>query len=226
MIRLVGAGKVYQMGAVAVRALHDVDLGIDAGEYVGVVGPSGSGKTTLMELLGCLSRPTSGRYEFEGRRVEAIDDTALARLRGERIGFVFQTFNLLPRLTATENVELPLLYRRVPRHERRRRALALLERVGLAARAAHRPGELSGGERQRVAIARALVNRPAVVFADEPTGNLDSATGEAIMSLFEGLHRDGQTLVIVTHDPSIAARVRRLVRLRDGRIEDDQRRVA
>jgi len=226
MIRLVGAGKVYQMGAVSVRALHDVDLVIDAGEYVGVVGPSGSGKTTLMELLGCLSRPTTGRYEFEGRRVDALDDTALAGLRGERIGFVFQTFNLLPRLTATENVELPLLYRHVPRHERRQRALALLERVGLTARAAHRPSELSGGERQRVAIARALVNRPAVVFADEPTGNLDSATGEAIMSLFEGLHRDGQTLVMVTHDPSIAARVRRLVRLRDGRIEDDQRRVA
>ena len=226
MIRLHDVRKVYEMGAVAVRALDGIDLDIGAGEYVGVVGPSGSGKTTLMELLGCLSRPTSGSYTFEGRRVEAIDDAGLAAIRGERIGFVFQTFNLLPRLTAVENVELPLLYRRVPRRERHARATLLLERVGLTARAGHRPGELSGGERQRVAIARALVNRPAVVFADEPTGNLDSATGEAILALFEGLHADGQTIVIVTHDPRIAARVGRLVRLRDGRVEDDVRRVA
>ena len=226
MIRLRDVRKVYEMGAVAVRALDGIDLDIGAGEYVGVVGPSGSGKTTLMELCGCLSRPTSGSYTFEGRRVDAIDDAGLAAVRGERIGFVFQTFNLLPRLTAVENVELPLLYRRVPRRERRARAAQLLERVGLGARAGHRPGELSGGERQRVAIARALVNRPVVVFADEPTGNLDTATGESILALFEALHAAGQTIVIVTHDPRIAARVGRLVRLRDGRIEDDVRRVA
>ena len=221
MIRLHAVSKVYATGAAAVRALDCVDLAIGAGEYVGIVGPSGSGKTTLMEVLGCLSRPSSGTYEFEARRVDAIDDAGLAVLRGARIGFVFQTFNLLPRLTAAENVELPLLYRRVPRRERRERALAFLDRVGLAARAEHRPSELSGGERQRVAIARALVNHPAVVFADEPTGNLDTTTSEAILALFEGLHRDGQTLVIVTHDPRIAERVTRLIRLRDGRIEQD-----
>ena len=226
MIHLRGVHKVYQMGTVEVRALAGVDLEIGAGEYVGVVGPSGSGKTTLMELLGCLSRPSAGTYEFEGRCVDAVDDGGLAALRGERLGFVFQTFNLLPRLTAAENVELPLLYRRVPRRERRERALLLLEHVGLAARAGHRPSELSGGERQRVAIARALVNRPAVVFADEPTGNLDTATGDSILALFEALHGGGQTIVLVTHDPRIAARVHRLVGLRDGRIESDHRRVA
>lgn len=225
MIQLRAVTKIYPMGEVEVRALHGIDVEILRGEYVGVVGPSGSGKTTLMELLGCLSRPTAGTYEFEGNRIDRIDDTALAALRGERIGFVFQTFNLLPRLTATENVELPLLYRRVPRRERRERALALLERVGLAGRARHRPTELSGGERQRVAIARALVNRPSVVLADEPTGNLDTATGDSIMALFEQLHRSGQTIVVVTHDPRIAQRVGRLIRLRDGRVEGDARHV-
>ncbi len=224
MIRLRDVTKVYAMGSAEVRALAGVDVHITPGEYVGVMGPSGSGKTTLMEVLGCLSRPTTGAYEFEGRRIDAIDEEALAALRGERIGFVFQTFNLLPRLTAAENVELPLLYRRVPRRARRERALALLAQVGLAERATHRPGELSGGERQRVAIARALVNRPAVILADEPTGNLDTATGEAILGLFERLHRDGQTIVIVTHDPRIGERVHRLLRLRDGRIEGDERR--
>jgi len=226
MIQLRAVTKIYPMGKAEVRALHGIDVEILRGEYVGVVGPSGSGKTTLMELLGCLSRPTAGTYEFEGNRIDRIDDTALSALRGERIGFVFQTFNLLPRLTTTENVELPLLYRRVPRRERRTRALALLERVGLASRARHRPTELSGGERQRVAIARALVNRPSVVLADEPTGNLDTATGDSIMELFEQVHRNGQTIVVVTHDPRIAQRVGRLIRLRDGRVEGDEHHPA
>jgi putative ABC transport system ATP-binding protein len=211
------------MGDAAVHALRGVDLAIEAGEFVGVMGPSGSGKTTLMDIVGCLSRPSAGVYEFEGRRVDQLDDAALTRVRGERIGFVFQAFNLLPRLTAAENVELPLLYRRVPRARRRERALAMLDRVGLSARAAHRPGELSGGERQRVAIARALVNDPPVVLADEPTGALDTATGEAIMDLIEGLNRDGHAVVVVTHDPRIAARVRRIVHLRDGALERDER---
>jgi len=223
IVHLRGVTKTYAMGDAAVHALRDVDLAIAAGEFVGVMGPSGSGKTTLMDIVGCLSRPSAGVYEFEGRRVDQLDDTALARVRGERIGFVFQTFNLLPRLTAAENVELPLLYRRIPRARRRERALALLARVGLSARAAHRPGELSGGERQRVAIARALVNDPPVVLADEPTGALDTATGDAIMDLIEALNREGHAVVLVTHDPRIAARVRRIVHLRDGAVERDER---
>jgi putative ABC transport system ATP-binding protein len=224
IVRLRSVSKVYDMGlAAVVNALRGVDLEIGAGEYVGVMGPSGSGKTTLMDIIGCLSRPTTGTYEFDGRRVDELDDAALAAVRGEKIGFVFQTFNLLPRLTAVENVELPMLYRRVPRARRRARAVELLERVGLAGRSTHRPGELSGGERQRVAIARALVNRPSVVLADEPTGALDTATGESIMDLIEELNREGQAVVVVTHDPRIAARVRRIVRLRDGAVERDER---
>src|SRR5215472_15263454 len=221
IIRLHRVTKTYAMGAAQVRALNGVDLEMAAGEYVGVMGPSGSGKTTLMDIVGCLSRPTDGVYEFEGRRVDQIDDAGLAALRGQRIGFIFQAFNLLPRLTAAENIELPMLYRRVPRRQRRVRARELLERVGLAARAAHRPGELSGGERQRVAIARALVNRPSVLLADEPTGALDTGTGESIMALIEDLNRDGQTVVVVTHDPRIAERIPRIVRLRDGTVERD-----
>ena len=226
VIHLQGVTKVYRMGAVEVRALNGVDLTIQHGEYVGVMGPSGSGKTTLMEIVGCLSRPTTGSYEFNGQLVDTITDQQLAALRGERIGFVFQTFNLLPRLTAVENVELPLLYRRVARRARRARALELLERVGLSGRAAHRSSEMSGGERQRVAIARALVNQPSVILADEPTGNLDSATGESIMALIEQLHHDGQTVVLVTHDPRIGERVERTVRLRDGVVESDLRCVS
>ena len=215
--------KIFPMGDSEVRALNGIDLDIASGEYVGVVGPSGSGKTTLMDIIGCLSRPTAGRYEFEGRRVHEVDDAGLAILRGERIGFVFQTFNLLPRLTAAENVELPMLYRRVGRRERRERALALLARVGLGERAAHRPSELSGGERQRVAIARALVNDPSVILADEPTGALDTATGNAVMDLLEQLNAEGHTVIVVTHDPRIASRVRRLLRLRDGVVESDEK---
>ncbi|MBI3783120.1 MAG: ABC transporter ATP-binding protein [Deltaproteobacteria bacterium] len=225
VLHLRGVTKVYHMGSVDVRALNGIDLDILDGDYVGIMGPSGSGKTTLMEILGCLSRPTDGAYTFSGERVDRLDDGGLALLRGQRIGFVFQTFNLLPRLTAIENVELPLLYRRTPRRERRRAAVEMLDRVGLGSRAAHRPNEMSGGERQRVAIARALVNQPAVLLADEPTGNLDSATGETILELFEALHHDGQTLVLVTHDPRIGERVGRVVRLRDGVVESDQRRT-
>jgi putative ABC transport system ATP-binding protein len=212
------------MGDTEVRALAGVDLEVVAGEYIGVVGPSGSGKTTLMDIIGCLARPTAGTYEFEDRKVHEIDDAGLAVLRGERIGFVFQTFNLLPRLSAVENVELPMLYRRVGRRERRERALALLARVGLGARAQHRPSELSGGERQRVASARARVNHPSIVLADEPTGALDTNTGKAIMELIEELNAEGQTVIVVTHDPRIAERVRRVLRLRDGGVEADETR--
>ena len=223
LVRLRGVSKTFAMGDAEVRALRGVDLEIAAGDYVGVMGPSGSGKTTLMDIIGCLSRPTSGAYELDGRPVDGIDDAGLAALRGERIGFVFQTFNLLPRLTAAENVELPMLYRRVPRRDRRRRALALLERVGLADRAAHRPNELSGGERQRVAIARALINGPSLILADEPTGALDTATGEAILALIESLNAEGRTVIVVTHDPRIGDRVRRVVRLRDGCVDEGMR---
>lgn len=226
IVRLRGVTKVFDMGEAAVRALQGVDLDILPGEAVAVMGPSGSGKTTLMDIIGCLSRPTAGTYEFEGRRVDRIDDSGLAALRGERIGFIFQTFNLLPRLSAVENVELPMLYRRVARRARRVRALELLDRVGLAGRATHRPSELSGGERQRVAIARALVNRPSVLLADEPTGALDTATGAAIMDLVESLNRDGHTVLVVTHDPRVADRMRRILYLRDGGVERDLARCS
>ena len=226
MIRLRGITKVYDKDEAAVQALAGIDLDIAAGEYVGVMGPSGSGKTTLMDVIGCLSRPTAGTYEFVGQRVDQLDDAALATLRGRRIGFVFQSFNLLPRLTAVENVELPLLYQRVRRRERRQRAELLLERIGLGRRAGHRPNELSGGERQRVAIARALVSAPPIILAAEPTGALDSHTGNAILDLLESLHREGRTLIVVTHDPRIGERVERVLRLRDGTIEDDVRAVS
>jgi len=219
LIHLRDVRKTYDLGGAEVHALDGVDLEIERGEYVGIMGPSGSGKTTLMDILGFLSRPSGGEYAFDGRGVQSLSDDELAAWRGERIGFVFQTFNLLPRLSAVENAELPLLYRRVPRRERRKRAEAMLARVGLAARMHHKPSELSGGERQRVAIARALVNEPSVILADEPTGALDSATGEAILALIESLHGDGQTVIMVTHDPRIGERVQRVVRLRDGRVE-------
>jgi putative ABC transport system ATP-binding protein len=221
LIRLEGAHKVYSTGKLEVHALRGVDLVVWPGEFVAVMGPSGSGKTTLLEILGCLSRPTAGRYLLAGAVVDEADADSLARLRGEAIGFVFQSFNLLPRLTAVENVELPLVYRGVPRRERRARALAALQRVGLGHRPAHLPAELSGGERQRVAIARALVNRPSLVLADEPTGNLDSRTGEEILSLLGQVHAEGNTLVVVTHDAGIAERAGRRLGIRDGRIERD-----
>jgi putative ABC transport system ATP-binding protein len=222
LLALDAVHKHYAMGEQSVHALRGIDLCVDAGELVAIMGPSGSGKTTLMEILGCLSRPTSGGYAISGRSVAEIDSDGLARLRGEQIGFVFQSFNLLPRLSVVENVELPLAYRRVPRSERRARALASLERVGLGHRARHLPMEVSGGERQRVAIARALVNAPRLVLADEPTGNLDSETGSGILRLLRSLHADGNTVVLVTHDAAIGAQAQRRIRLRDGCIESDE----
>jgi putative ABC transport system ATP-binding protein len=224
VIELTQVHKHYATGKLDVHALRGIDLRIQPGELVAIMGPSGSGKTTLMEILGCLSRPSSGRYRMNGRAVDEIDADGLARLRGEEIGFVFQSFNLLPRLTVVENVELPLAYRGVSRSQRRERALASLGRVGLAARARHLPMEISGGERQRVAIARALVNRPALLLADEPTGNLDSQTGGEILGLLRSVHADGNTVVIVTHDGAIGAQAPRQVSLRDGRIERDESR--
>jgi putative ABC transport system ATP-binding protein len=224
VIELDGVEKVYETGKVAVHALRGIDLRIERGEFVSIMGPSGSGKTTLLEILGCLSNPSSGSYRLGGRSVEEIDPDGLARLRGEEIGFVFQSFNLLPRLSVLENVELPLSYRRVGRRERHRRARDALERVGLAHRARHRPNEISGGERQRVAVARALVNRPTLVLADEPTGNLDTRTGREILSLLESAHVEGNTVVIVTHDPAIGETAQRRLTIRDGQIAGDRER--
>jgi putative ABC transport system ATP-binding protein len=221
VIELDDVHKHYTTGKVDVHALRGISLRIGVGELVSIMGPSGSGKTTLMEILGCLSRPTTGRYRLMGRDSAEIDADGLARLRGEEIGFVFQSFNLLPRLSVVENVELPLSYRRVGRRARRRRAADALERVGLSPRARHLPTEISGGERQRVAIARALVNEPALVLADEPTGNLDSTTGDEILAILRKLHADGTTVVIVTHDPKIGGQTPRQLSIRDGQLERD-----
>ncbi|GBD31607.1 putative ABC transporter ATP-binding protein YknY [bacterium HR33] len=211
----------YQVGSEVVHALRGVDLQIRRNEFVAVMGPSGSGKSTLMNLLGCLDTPTSGEYWLNGQKVSELDDDELARIRNKEIGFVFQTFNLLPRATALHNVELPLIYAGVPAKKRREMAAAALERVGLADRMHHKPNELSGGQRQRVAIARALVNNPSILLADEPTGNLDSQTSAEIMEVFEELHRQGQTIVLITHERDIAAHAKRQIHLLDGRIERD-----
>jgi putative ABC transport system ATP-binding protein len=215
--------KAYPVGDGAVEILHGIDLTIEEGEFVAIMGPSGSGKTTCLEILGAISRPTSGSYRFDGMAIDVLDDDGLADLRAQRMGFVFQTFNLLPRMSAVRNAALPLLYAGVRREQREHRAALLLERLGLGHRLEHGPSQLSGGERQRVAIARALVNDPRVIFADEPTGNLDEVTGHEILSIFRDLHRDGRTLVVVTHSEEVAAAAERIVRLRDGHIESDGR---
>lgn len=219
-----GLKREYDMGGEIVRALRGVDLAIRRNEYVAIMGPSGSGKSTLMNLIGCLDSPNGGEYWLNGMLVSAMSDDQLARVRNKEIGFVFQTFNLLPRATALQNVELPLVYAGIPADERKKRATEALDSVQLGPRLHHRPNELSGGQRQRVAIARALVNRPSILLADEPTGNLDSTTSQEIMRVFENLSSQGQTVVMVTHEPDIAAHARRVVVLRDGIVESDERR--
>ncbi|GHG75866.1 ABC transporter ATP-binding protein [Comamonas sp. JC664] len=223
IIRVEGLRKEYTMGSEVVRALRGVDLTIHRNEYVAVMGPSGSGKSTFMNLIGCLDVPSDGQYWLNGQPVAGMSENALARIRNRELGFVFQSFNLLPRASALDNVALPLIYARVPKKERRERAAAMLDKVGLGARKDHRPNELSGGQRQRVAIARALVTQPALLLADEPTGALDSRTGEEIMALFGELHTQGQTLMLVTHESDIAAHAHRVLFLKDGVIERDER---
>jgi putative ABC transport system ATP-binding protein len=217
--------KTYELGAAEVRALAGVSLAIERGEYVAIMGPSGSGKSTLMHILGCLDSPTSGRYVLDGKEVGSLSGPALARVRGKEIGFVFQNFNLLPRIDLLSNVALPLVYHgSISGAERTRRARTHLERIGLGERLRHRPNELSGGERQRAAIARALVNEPSIVLADEPTGNLDTRTGKEIMAILDGLSDEGRTVILVTHDPNIAAHARRIIHIEDGRIAREERR--
>jgi len=218
VISLVGAARIYDLGHVQVAALVDATFAVEPGEFVAILGPSGSGKSTLLNIIGCLDRPTAGQYLLAGTSVADLDDDDLARLRSRTIGFVFQNYNLLPRTSALENVATPLLYQGVGRRERHARAAAALERLGLGDRLTHEPSELSGGQQQRVALARALVTDPAVILADEPTGNLDSASGAEVIALLRELHRAGRTLVLVTHDPDVAAHADRLVHVRDGRV--------
>jgi putative ABC transport system ATP-binding protein len=218
--------KTYVMGSEEIHALRGVSIGIERGEYVAIMGPSGSGKSTLMNLIGCLDTPSKGSYLLNDKQVSQMNDNELARIRNEEIGFVFQTFNLLPRASALQNVELPLVYAGVKGKERTQRAKGALEKVELASRMGHRPNELSGGQRQRVAIARALVNNPSILLADEPTGNLDSKTGNEIMALFARLHEAGNTIVLVTHESDIAAFAHRTIHLRDGKVEKDVRQAA
>ncbi|RMF02736.1 MAG: ABC transporter ATP-binding protein [Bacteroidetes bacterium] len=223
VIRTRGLRKIYDMGATQVKALNGVDLDIEKNEYVALMGPSGSGKSTLMNLLGCLDTPTSGEYWLDGVKVSTMTDSELAEIRNRKIGFVFQTFNLLPRLSALDNVALPLVYAGWSKADRERRAQEVLDAVGLGDRVDHKPNELSGGQRQRVAIARALVNNPSIILADEPTGNLDTKTSIEIMAIFEQIHAAGNTVIIVTHEPDIAEHAHRIVRLRDGVVEQDIR---
>jgi putative ABC transport system ATP-binding protein len=226
LIETVDLWKTYVMGSEEIHALRGVSLQLERGEYVAIMGPSGSGKSTLMNLIGCLDTPSKGSYLLNGKQVSQMNDNELARIRNEEIGFVFQTFNLLPRATALRNVELPLVYAGMPAKDREKRAREALDKVELTSRMTHRPNELSGGQRQRVAIARALVNDPSILLADEPTGNLDSKTGLEIMGLFERLHKGGNTIVLVTHEADVAAHAYRTIQIRDGRVENDVRRAA
>ncbi len=222
IIRLQNIARLYHMGSETIHALRDLTLEIGRAEYVAIMGPSGSGKSTLMNVIGCLDTPTSGRYELDGVDVSQMDDNQLAEIRNRQIGFVFQTFNLLPRSDALRNVELPLVYAGVPSRQRREAALEALARVGLSDRIHHQPNELSGGQRQRVSVARALVTRPSIILADEPTGNLDSRTGAEIMALFDELWRQGNTILLVTHEENVARHARRIIRLRDGLVASDE----
>ena len=223
LIRLKNISRRYQMGSETIHALRDVTLTIERGEYVAIMGPSGSGKSTLMNLIGCLDTPSSGQYELNDVQVSEMDDNELAEIRNKEIGFIFQTFNLLPRSDALRNVELPLIYSGLPAGDRRQVALEALANVGLSDRIHHKPNELSGGQRQRVAVARALVNKPSILLADEPTGNLDTKTGAEILALFDDLWKKGNTLIIVTHEEDIARRARRILRIRDGLIASDEK---
>ena len=226
LIHLETVRKEFPMKGWTLEVLKGISFHIDAGEYVALCGPSGSGKTTLMDILGCLSTPTAGAYHLAGEAVADLNERDLARVRNERVGFVFQNFHLVPRLSALENVQLPLVYARVPRRDRQQRAAAALDSVGLGDRLQHRPNELSGGQQQRVAIARALINDPSLILADEPTGNLDSESGMDILALFRALHDDGRTILVVTHDAHVAQQTQRILHLRDGCIEQDERRAA
>lgn len=221
MIRISNLKKIYDLGAIKVEALKGIDLCIEAGEFVSIVGASGSGKSTLMNILGCLDKPTSGGYELDGVKIEQMDSDQLAFIRNQKIGFVFQSFNLIPRVTSMHNVELPMIYAKIGKAERRAKAEEALIKVGLADRLTHKPNELSGGQKQRVAIARALVNNPAIILADEPTGNLDSISTNEIMDIFRQLNDEGATVVIVTHEPEIAAQTKRIVTFKDGQIISD-----
>jgi putative ABC transport system ATP-binding protein len=223
IIRMENIGKIYDTGKVQVEALKKVNLSIAQGEFVSIMGPSGSGKSTLMNIIGCLDRATDGNYELDGVNISGLDDVELAKIRNKKIGFVFQSFNLLPRISALQNIELPMIYAGAGKKERKEKAIEALERVSLTDRMHHRPNELSGGQKQRVAIARALVNNPAIILADEPTGNLDTASGEDIMAVFQELNREGVTIVLVTHEPDIAEHTKRIIKFRDGFLISDEK---